>query len=77
MGEAAAPRTTFIPVDDSHSCTSADSRCLVVPRTRIMLDTRNFAVAGPGLWSRSRRLGLEMYQRRQGRVIVVVWSSLK
>jgi len=30
---------------------SADSRCLVVPRTRTALGTRNFAVAGPLVWN--------------------------
>ena len=30
---------------------SADSRCLVVPRTRTALGTHNFAVAGPPVWN--------------------------
>ena len=48
------------PADDCVSVTtlvgrrhlrSADSICLVIPRTRTVLGTRNFAVAGPLVWN--------------------------
>jgi len=49
---------------------SADSRCLIVPRTKTVFGTHNFAVAGPLVWNilpaniRSASISLQTFAGR-------------
>ena len=67
---------------------SADSQCLVVPRTKTVLGTCNFAVAGPLVWSscvllspaniRSASVSLQTFARRlKTYLFELPWAQLR